>query len=169
MRSLGNHVCGPKRSFGAFDLDEEQLVLKLNKQDIFSIHFDTWDTEHELERASSFKRPGIVSLILPLAPDISWPLPQPLLFSLLTLSVNRSLHMRVYCHKPCIQIRMLVHHDSGVECCCNEDGVDAARNGCDKDLTDLQTNQESECYNNRREATISVVFGIGEDQVEVSK
>ena len=77
------------------------------------------------------------------------------------------LHTRVYLDHLLVQFWVIVDHGSRVECRSNKDGVNSARNWRDKDLADLQPDNESKCDDDGSELAVAIVARRCEYQVQV--
>lgn len=83
--------------------------------------------------------------------------------------MNGLLNMRICRHHLAVQVRVFCDHYLRVECCSNENSVDAtAERGCE-DIGDLQTNQECKRNDNGCVLAVAIVRRRGEDQVQVSQ
>ena len=79
------------------------------------------------------------------------------------------LHSGINLNQFVPELRMLRGSNLGIPPHRHEDSLDTASNGCDKDLTHLQSNQEGECHDNRRECSSVVVGRVREFEIQVSK
>lgn len=84
-------------------------------------------------------------------------------------SVDSLLNMGVYGNHAVVEIRVLAHQDLWIPCHGNENRVNTAAQWRCEDVADLQSNQESKCYDDCRIAAVSVVRRRSEDEVEVSQ
>lgn len=68
-----------------------------------------------------------------------------------------------------VELRVVAHQHLGVPSRCDEDSVNAARDGGREDVGNLQANEEGKCNNDGRVAASLIIRRVGEDQVEVSE
>ena len=83
--------------------------------------------------------------------------------------MNRNLHMRINLHQPIPQIGKLLDQDLRIERHGNEEGSNAALDWHEKDIGDLEADEEGEGHDDGREGVAVVVGGLGEGDVEVGQ
>lgn len=81
----------------------------------------------------------------------------------------RLLDMRVNPNHGVIDIPVVPHEDLGVPRRGNKDGVDTTRDGRREDICDLKADKEGEEHDDSRPATVAVVLGLREEEVEVGE
>lgn len=83
--------------------------------------------------------------------------------------MNHLLDLGINLHHARIEIGMIPHQHIRIPRRRNKYGVDAAADGGQEDLTDLQADEEGKGHDDGREGASGVVFRLGELQVEVGE
>ena len=84
-------------------------------------------------------------------------------------SVDSLLDVRVDCNHALVQLWMLADENLRVPCHRDEKGVDAAGQRSREAVCDLEADEESVSYNDRRKVSVRVVSWGGEVNVKVSE
>lgn len=63
---------------------------------------------------------------------------------------------------------MVSDHDLRIPASSDENSINTTRQGCGKDVGDLESNEERECYHNWSVSSIRVILGIRDKQVDVA-
>lgn len=79
------------------------------------------------------------------------------------------LHLRVDLDHLVIQLRVVTAHDSRVPTCGDEDGLDTTGDRSGEDGADLEPDEEGEGHDDGGEATVLIVCGRGEVEVQISE